>query len=157
MILSGQTIRQLALNADAPMITPFNERTRFEGMTFGLGPSGYDVRIRQRMVLRAQSFELASIVEHLHMPNDILATVNDKSSWARRGLSLFNTVIEPGWRGWLTIELTNTSLYPIIIPEGAPIAQILFQRLDAPAETPYDGKYQDQPDRPVAAIREVGP
>jgi dCTP deaminase len=63
---------------------------------------------------------------------------------------VFNTVIEPGWRGFLTLELVYHGLKPIRIPGGAGIAQVIFHEISSPAE--YAGKYQDQPDRPVAAI-----
>lgn len=162
MILSAQSIRRLSTHqkgtrlADEapPLVSPFHERTIENGMTFGLGPAGYDVRIKQRVLIRARSFELASIVEHISLPDDITAMVMDKSSWARKGLSLMNTVVEPGWRGFLTIEISNLSLVPLVIPAGAPIAQIMFIRLDEPTQQPYAGKYQDQPDRPVLAIAE---
>jgi dCTP deaminase len=100
------------------------------------------------------------------MPNDVIAFVNDKSSWARQGLAVQNTVIEPGWRGYLTIELSNhlpCSLMPgereqhsydgntIHIFRGDPIAQIVFHKLDYPTEKPYEGKYQDQEAGPQKA------
>lgn len=65
-----------------------------------------------------------------------------------------NTVIEPGWRGFLTIELAHHGGEVLRIEAGTPIAQILFHRLESPTIRPYSGKYQDQPDRPVDAIME---
>jgi dCTP deaminase len=62
-----------------------------------------------------------------------------------------NTVIEPGWEGWLTLELTNHGTELLTLHEGTPIAQIVFQFLDLPTEQPYVGKYQSQEDRPVEA------
>lgn len=156
MILSGQTIRTLCGTPFA-MLTPFAERTRENGMTFGLGPAGYDVRIKQGFDLSPGQFVLASTVEHFVMPNDVLATVMDKSTWARRGLSLFNTVIEPGWEGWLTLELVNQSKDQISIAPGSPIAQVIFQRLDQRTCQPYAGKFQMQENRPVGARLESEP
>lgn len=146
MILPAQTIRIIK------PIEPFHERTVSHGMTFGLSSAGYDVRIKQDMTLRPGQFALASTIERFDMPRDLLAMVHDKSSWARRGLAVQNTVIEAGWFGHLTLELTNHSDGSLDIPAGAPIAQIVFHRLEAPTEQPYSGKYQDQPDRPVAAV-----
>lgn len=155
MILSDQTIRDFCTSPyRRPMLDPFHERTRWNGMTFGLGPAGYDVRIRQAVCLPPGEFAIASTVERFQMPDNVLATVMDKSTWARRGLSLFNTVIEPGWKGWLTLELTNHSREAIMIAGCSPIAQVIFHRLDRPSEFPYSGKYSYQPDRPVAAILE---
>jgi dCTP deaminase len=99
--LVGQHIRERGI------FTPFHERTREFGMTFGLGPAGYDVRIAQDLQLPPGGFALASTVEHFDVPDYLTAEVKDKSTWARRGLSLFNTIIEPGWRGFLTLELKN--------------------------------------------------
>jgi dCTP deaminase len=138
------------------MVEPFHERTVSAGMTFGLGPAGYDVRIKQRLTLMRGEFALASTVERFAMPTDVLAKVADKSTWARRGLAVQNTIIEPGWTGWLTLELTNHGHTPIDIEAGAPIAQIIFHQLLEPTEIHYSGKYQNQADAPVAAIREGG-
>jgi dCTP deaminase len=62
-----------------------------------------------------------------------------------------NTVIEPGWRGFLTLELSNNLNEDLEILTGDPIAQILFELLDRPTDQPYTGKYQDQPAGAVQA------
>ena len=99
-------------------------------------------------------FTIASAIEEFQMPHDLVGVVHDKSTWARRGLSVFNTVIEPGWKGFLTLELIYHGGGPLHIKAGSGIAQILFSRVENPAA--YDGKYQNQADRPVAAIYEKG-
>lgn len=86
------------------------------------------------------------------MPHDLVGSVRDKSSWARKGLAVQNTVIEPGWRGYLTLELTNHREWTITVKEGSPIAQVLFEKLDEETLLPYDGRYQDQSPEPVGAI-----
>lgn len=156
MILPAQLIRrrQVAGNmVGLPLIEPFFERSKEQGMTFGLGPSGYDVRIKQRLDLAPSgapgSFALASTIERFNLPDDLDMTIFDKSSWARLGVSLFNTVAEAGWRGYLTLEIVNQTAWAITIPEGSPIAQVKFHRLSEPTEQPYRGKYQDQPNEPV--------
>ena len=156
MILPAQKIRFLCSGAygQRPMLDPFHERTVANGMTFGLGPAGYDVRIKQRVTLMRGEFVLASTIERFAIPNDVLAKVADKSTWARRGLAVQNTIIEPGWSGWLTLELTNHGYSPIDIEAGSPIAQIIFHQLLEPTEIPYRGKYDQQADAPVAAIME---
>lgn len=83
------------------------------------------------------------------MPPYLVGIVHDKSTWARRGLSVRNTVIEPGWHGFLTLELVYDGNTRLTIPAGAGIAQIIFHELASPAN--YDGKYQNQPDKPVQA------
>lgn len=140
------------------IVTPFvDEKTvcPLTGMSYGLSVAGYDIRVKQGIVLRPGWFWLASTVERFAMPNDLIGFVHDKSTLARLGMAVQNTVIEPGWEGYLTLEITNHSSEPIYVFEGQPIAQVVFHRLDEPTEQPYDGKYQNQGDMPVAAIREV--
>lgn len=149
MILSAQTIRSLQ------PVRPFEERGVIRGRSYGLSVAGYDIRVAQDIWLRAGEFALASSVERFHMPADVLAMVKDKSSWARVGLSVFNTVIEPGWRGYLTLELKNQGSSLLCIQAGDPIAQIIFQWLDVKTEKPYCGKYQDQEAGPQPARLEV--
>lgn len=149
MILSAQTIRKLGI------ISPFSERTKSNGMTYGLSAAGYDVRIAQTKEILAGTFTLASTIEYFTMPNNVLGMVKDKSTWARQGIVVQNTVIEPGWRGYLTLEISNHSDKHRIILRDSPIAQIVFQFLDEPTEQPYDGKYQNQADHPVEAIHEI--
>jgi len=155
MILPAQTIRKLK------PVTPFCERTKHNGMTYGLGPAGYDVRIAEPTIIVSGAFVLASTVERFDMPSDVIGQVCDKSTWARRGLAVQNTIIEPGWRGYLTLELTFTGKESIealkrreylYIEAGDPIAQVIFSRLEEPTESPYSGKYQDQQNGPQLAL-----
>ena len=145
MILSAQTIRRLGI------ISPFYERTDHAGVTYGLGPAGYDIRIAEHSSFINGRFGLASTIEHFNMPNDVLGIVTDKSTWARRGLAVQKTVIEPGWRGFLTLELSFHGNGEMFIEKGSGIAQIIFHRLDEPTEIPYVGKYQDQAAGPQGA------
>lgn len=147
MILSGTTIRALAF------IKPFSERTLRSGMSYGLGPAGYDVRVEQPIALAPGEFRIYSTIEHIDMPNDLLGIVHDKSTLIRLGVALQNSVIEPGWRGHLTVEVSNHGRRFFELPPGSPIAQIVFHRTDQPCEE-YSGKYQDQEAAPVEAIFE---
>ena len=149
-ILPAQTIRALCLKSGG-LINPFHERTQHDGMTFGLSSAGYDVRIAEDLWLVSGTFRLASTLESFRMTDDLVARVCDKSSWARQGLTVQNTIIEPGWRGFLTLELTNHSGQDIQLRRGMPIAQIVFERLEAATEQPYAGKYQDQEQGPQPA------
>lgn len=149
MILPAQRLRELR------PVEPFHARKiRHAGMTFGCGSAGYDIRIAQSLTMWPLRFALASSIERFEMPHDLIGIVCDKSSWARRGITVQNTVIEPGWRGWLTLEIVNHSWRWVRIHAGDPIAQILFVRLEERTDTPYSGKYQAQANRPVAAIME---
>ena len=151
MILSAQSIRKRE-----GIITPFTEKTIFNGMSYGLTGAGYDIRIAEHTVVPVGRGVLASSLEHFRLPNDIQGRVCDKSSWARKMLAVQNTVLEPGWYGYLTLELTNHGTQEIIIPKGAPIAQVVFHLLDEPTELPYKGKYQAQKAGAQPAIHEVG-
>lgn len=138
-VLSGQSIRSLRI------FEPFNERTVHNGMSYGLSYAGYDVRIAEDIRLTENSrFSLASTIERFSMPNNCIAYVKDKSSWARRGLSVFNTIIECGWNGFLTLELNYCGNGELVIKAGSPIAQIVFHKLDEIPERQYSGKYQNQ-------------
>jgi dCTP deaminase len=95
-------------------------------------------------------FVLASAIEEFEMPADMMGIVHDRSTWARHGLSVFNTVIEPGWRGYLTLELVYHGRHKLHIPAGSGIAQVVFHRIEVPAR--YEGKYQDQANHPVVPI-----
>ena len=135
-----------------PLVEPYAEQERSHGMTYGCGPCGYDVRIAQDLVTVPGKMVLASIIEKLNMPDDLEANVCDKSTWARRGLFVQNTQIEPGWFGFLTLEITSTEV--IHLKYGMPIAQIVFRTLCNPTQFPYRGKYQNQAAEPQPALLE---
>ncbi len=152
MILPAQTIRSLC-QGDRPLISPFRERYTANGRSGGLGPAGYDICLDQDITVWEGDMLLASSHEHFDLPNNIVCRIADKSSWIRIGLTVGNTVAEPGWRGWLTLELFYHRTEPawLDIPAGTPIAQCLFERLEASTELPYEGKYQDQSRGPQPA------
>ena len=160
----------LTLLREAPIKNMLSQKESAHGVTHGLGEAGYDIRIKQSVkffpdgggvVINHEDgvgvhrpftgrFTLASTIEEFEMPHMLVGVVHDKSSWARRGLSVFNTVIEPGWKGFLTLELVYHGSEELIIPAGAGIAQVLFHTLTSAAV--YQGRYQNQADEPVAAI-----
>ncbi len=146
MIINGPM-----LLACAPIRGMETEKQRFRGTSYGLSEAGYDIRIKQDVHLSPNKrFILASSIEEFNMPNDLVGIVHDKSTWARQGLSVFNTVIEPGWKGFLTLELVYQDSGVLVIPAGSGIAQVLFHQVSWP--TNYKGKYQNQQDQPVQAI-----
>lgn len=150
----------------APIVDMHGEKlTGPGGTSYGLGEAGYDIRIKQdirffgRGIIRYNEvdgntyigrFALASAMEEFNVPGHLTGIVHDKSTWARRGLSVFNTVIEPGWKGFLTLELVYHGEGELIIPAGAGIAQVMFHEIKEDAT--YRGKYQNQADKPVGAI-----
>lgn len=91
------------------------------------------------------SFALARSVEHFEIPADVLCICIGKSSYARCGIILNTTPFEPGWRGYVTLEISNTTPLPARIYANEGIGQVLFFESDEQCETPYGaGKYQDQ-------------
>ena len=161
MIINGSALLEYA-----PIRGMINEKRREHGVSFGLSEAGYDIRIKQDIVFRKSfgkfetivdgvfgsigNFTIASAIEEFQMPHNLVGIVHDKSTWARQGLSVFNTVVENGWCGFLTLELVYHGRKDLHIPAGAGIAQVVFHETSRFAS--YDGKYQNQPDRPVEAI-----
>lgn len=138
MILSHQSIR-----ARRP-IFPLVDKGQQSGLSYGLASASYDVRIDHDLWLWPGRFVLASTVEQFDMPADLAAVVHDKSTWARRGVCVQNTFIDPGFSGWLTLEITNHSWRFWRLRWGDPVAQIVFHKLDQPTVLPYVGKYNQQ-------------
>jgi dCTP deaminase len=96
-------------------------------------------------------FVLASTLEDIVLPNDIVGRLEGKSSLGRIGLLIHSTAgyVDPGWRGHLTLELSNVAKLPITLYSGMKIGQISFLRLTAAAERLYgdenlNSKYQGQ-------------
>lgn len=173
MVINGDV-----LLLESPIKNMLNDKVREHGVSHGLAEVGYDIRIKQAVqfwpnVNRVQigelipdghsesrrwtsidgRFVIASAMEEFEMPSNLMGIVHDKSTWARRGLSVFNTVIEPGWNGFLTLELVYHGQEHLTIPAGAGIAQVVFHRVICAAQ--YHGKYQNQEDQPVPAILEA--
>lgn len=148
MIINGS-----ALLDAAPIKDMLTEKVRHGGVTHGLTEAGFDIRIAQTVALfPGRRFALVSALEEFQMPDNLIGIVHDKSTWARMGLAVQNTVIESGWEGFLTLELTYAGWRPLRIPAGVGIAQVLFHQIAEPAR--YRGRYQNQPARPVPAILE---
>ena len=96
-------------------------------------------------------FVLGSTVETVGIPVDLVATVEGRSSWGRKGLTIHSTAgfVDPGFVGQITLEVSNEGNKPITIEAGDRICQIVFQTLQTPSERPYghedrSSKYQEQ-------------
>jgi len=150
------------------IITPCEERGRQSGMSYGLGPAGYDLRVdmpappldyRQVQIpgkgtgvlLEPGQGILLAVRGEFNMPPGVVGFVKDKSTWARQGLLNAQAVLEPSWRGHLTVRVTNLGEDELAIMDGDPIAQVVFQWLDSVPEVGYTGKYQDQGPGPQPA------
>jgi dCTP deaminase len=102
-------------------------------------------------ILHPGEFVLGSTLERVALPDDMVARLEGKSSLGRLGLLIHSTAgsVDPGWDGYLTLELSNVANLPITIYPGMKIGQISFFRLTTPAERPYGStgtrsKYQGQ-------------
>jgi dCTP deaminase len=145
-VLSAQTILRLGI------VIPCHEAWKDEhGNSAGLSGCGYDITLEKEIALHPGCHLLCAAQQQFSLPNNVMGVVHDKSSLARRGLAVQNTVLEPGWRGFLTLEVTNHGHSYMRLAEGAAIAQVVFHFLDEPTLLPYAGKYQDQEPGPQKA------
>jgi dCTP deaminase len=150
MIVNGKSLYRRA-----PLDPMLDSKIKAHGVSHGLSEAGYDLRIRESVVLHPlRRFTLASAIERFKMPDDLVGIVHDKSSFIRRGMFVGNSVVEPGWEGWLTLELYYAGWGVLHIPAGSGIAQVVFHQVTDPIR--YVGRYNNQPARPVAAILEKG-
>jgi dCTP deaminase len=100
---------------------------------------------REEIVIPPGSFMLASTMEYVKLPHNVTAFVEGRSSIGRIGLFVQNAGwVDPGFEGELTLELFNANRQPIRLRAGRRVCQLVFARMDRPAQTPYQGKYQGQ-------------
>lgn len=102
-------------------------------------------------ILHPSEFVLGSTLESISLPDDLVARLEGKSSLGRIGLLIHSTAgyVDPGWRGHLTLELSNVAKLPITLYYGMKIGQVSFLRLTSAVEKPYGAeglgsKYQGQ-------------
>lgn len=107
-------------------------------------------RAGEKFGMEPHDFLLASTVERVRLPTDLVGRIEGKSSLARLGLFVHVTAgfVDPGFNGFITLELYCANPRGIWLYPGMPIAQIAFERLGAHAASPYgadgrDSKYQD--------------
>jgi dCTP deaminase len=105
----------------------------------------------EAFVLHPGEFVLGSTAERVHLPDDLVARLEGKSSLGRLGLLIHSTAgfVDAGWNGHLTLELSNVATLPITIYPGMKIGQISFLRMTTAADSPYGSaragsKYQGQ-------------
>src|SRR5438552_4844257 len=130
-------------NARYPFI---DVRQPMEGLT-----EAVEITDEDPFILHPGEFVLGSTLERVRLPDDVVARLEGKSSLGRLGLLIHSTAgyVDPGWDGYLTLELSNVANLPITIYPGMKIGQISFFRLTSPAERPYaskgrGSKYQGQ-------------
>lgn len=108
-----------------------------------LTPAGYDFASFSAVDLSPESHKLIATLETVELSNQILATIHLKSSFAREGVMGSFAVIDPGYKGKLTLSMYNVGTSVIHIKENEPIVQIVFYRTGEPSTQPYNGRYQN--------------
>lgn len=110
-------------------------------------------------VLHPGEFVLGQTLEWVELPNDLVARLEGKSSLGRLGLLIHSTAgyVDPGWKGNLTLELSNVANLPIALYFGMKIGQISFFRMSSPVERPYGtpslgSRYQGQSEPTASAF-----
>ncbi|MDQ3407777.1 MAG: dCTP deaminase [Chloroflexota bacterium] len=93
-------------------------------------------------ILHPGEFVLGQTLEWVELPDDLVARLEGKSSLGRLGLLIHSTAgyVDPGWKGNLTLELSNVANLPIALYCGMKIGQISFFRMSSPVERPYGSK-----------------
>jgi dCTP deaminase len=174
MVKSDKWIRRMALNG---MIEPFSDNQIKEGVvSFGVSSYGYDMRIADEFkiftninttvidpkafdpksfidfkgkecIIPPNSFVLGRSVEYFRIPRDVIVICLGKSTYARCGIVVNVTPLEPEWEGHVTIEISNTTPLPAKIYANEGIAQLIFLAAEELCEVSYKdktGKYQAQ-------------
>lgn len=159
------------------MISPFAENRKRDGViSYGLSSYGYDLRVADEFkiftnvnssivdpkqfdersfvefrgpvcIVPPNSFALARSVEYFKIPRSILTVCLGKSTYARCGIIVNVTPLEPEWEGFVTLEISNTTPLPARVYSNEGLCQIVFFESDEVCETSYKdkkGKYQSQ-------------
>lgn len=143
MILSDASIRE-QVACGKLVITPYDDHS-VQAASYDLQLGGAEALHLPSHRSIAQRFKLASTMERIELPPDILAQVHGRSSIGRLGVLVHFTagLIDPGFKGHITLECMALDEAQTFYP-GDRIAQLTFHWLDQPAKQPYNGRYQDQ-------------
>ena len=174
-VKSDKWIRKMA--QEHKMIEPFQDSQVRDGViSYGVSSYGYDARVADEfkiftnidsavidpknfaptsfvdrqtdtVIIPPNSFALGHTVEYFRIPRDILVICLGKSTYARCGIIVNVTPLEPEWEGQVTIEISNTTPLPARIYANEGICQFLFLQGNEPCEVSYadkSGKYMGQ-------------
>jgi len=107
-----------------------------------INPAGYDARSARRVEIKPGVHVLLSTLEYFELPLDLVGFIYLRSSLAREGLIGSFAVIDPGFKGNLTLSVMNAGGGSVTIEEGERIVQVVFHQLSTPASKGYEGRYQ---------------
>jgi dCTP deaminase len=154
MLLSDKTIMEY-INAGRIRIAPRPDLSialgscsldlRWSGQLERMGPGewvSYEIPEGGLMVFNPGDFALASTMERVRLPDTIAGRLEGRSSFARRGRALQYTagLLDPGWEGVITLELSNVGKQPITLTHGMRICAMAFEFVDKPVAVPYRNK-----------------
>ncbi|MFA5267620.1 MAG: dCTP deaminase [Methanoregula sp.] len=137
MILSAVEIVCRLERKDAPgnlVIRPYNRESQ--------QPASYDLRAAEETRLPCGTCTLLPTLEWIELPMDLAGTIRCRSSFGRRGVLLGAGFVDPGFRGQLTLCLTNMGKEEITVNKNDRIAQMILHEVRNPGEC-YSGRYQD--------------
>jgi dCTP deaminase len=134
MALSDSEIQD-ALAGKSLVIDPFDEAS--------LNPAGYDLRLSAEVVLEPSEHRLVATMERVELSRDLVGVLHIRSSLAREGVLASLALVDPGFRGQLTISLFNGGNKAIRLKAGERFVQLTLLRLGRQAATKYEGRYQD--------------
>jgi len=107
-----------------------------------LGPAGYDLRADEKVILRPNEQKLVSTLERVELSPSLLGILHLRSSFAREGIFASLALIDPGFRGQLTVSLLNMGREEVKIERGEPFLQLTLIKLSSEAAKSYEGRYQ---------------
>ena len=174
-VLSDKWIKEMVRTNN--MISPFeNKQVRGNRISYGLSSFGYDARVSNEFkiftninseivdpknfklnnfiskkgdecIIPPNSFVLSSTVEYFRIPNDVMVICLGKSTYARCGIIVNVTPLEPSWEGNVTLEFSNTTPLPAKIYANEGAAQFIFLKGNEKPDITYadrNGKYMKQ-------------
>ena len=174
-VQSDKWIKKMSIEKN--MISPFEEKQiRGKSISYGLSSFGYDARVADEFkiftnvnsevvdpknfkstnfvtknvsecIIPPNSFVLARTIEKFKIPEDVLVICLGKSTYARCGIIVNVTPLEPGWEGFVTLEFSNTTPLPAKIYANEGVAQFIFLKGNEKPEVTYadrKGKYMGQ-------------
>ena len=174
-VLSDKWIKEMVRTNN--MISPFeNKQVRDNKISYGLSSFGYDARVSnefkiftnvnseiidpknfkqnnfiskngEECIIPPNSFVLSSTIEYFKIPNDVIVICLGKSTYARCGIIVNVTPLEPSWEGHVTLEFSNTTPLPAKIYANEGVAQFVFLKGNEKPDITYadrDGKYMKQ-------------
>jgi len=134
MALSDREIRDALKNREL-VVEPLEEAC--------LNPAGYDLRLNNTVVLQPAEHRLVATMERVELGRDLVGVLHLRSSLAREGILGSLAVVDPGFRGQLTISLFNGGKSAVQLNAGERFVQLTLLRLGRDAAATYEGRYQD--------------